>query len=762
MEVGTMESADLAEMESRQLLDSLPDAVVVVGSEGRIVSINAQATALFGYLPEELLGQPVEVLVPEALRERHSQHRKTFFRHPSHRPINAMELKAQRKDGTLFPVEISLAPVKTPSGLRVISAIRDISRRKEIEEALHRSEERYRLLTEEVKDYAIFMLDTEGRILTWNEGGRRMRGYISEEIVGRNISVFFTPEDVELGRPAEELREAAEKGRIETEGWRVRKDGSRFWSQVIVTALRDPDGRPMGFAKIARDITGRKQASETVLLEISNRLISHLDFRELLAAIAASLRQIKEHDYASMALYDPAVKKLRVYPLPSPLRRNLIHEELLLPLENSPAGWAYKARRPVVLNRVEEETRPSELLRKLIAQGVRSACRIPLISRERVLGTLNLASLAENAFSSDDVELLVQVANQLAPALSNAISFRQLAEQKEKLAEEKQYLEGEIRRRFNFGEIVGRSAVLDEVMQQVETVATTDSTVLILGETGTGKELIARAIHDSSARRDKSFITINCSALPSGLLESELFGHEKGAYTGSTARQIGRLELAHHGTLFLDELGDIPLELQPKLLRALQQKQFERLGSNQTITVDVRLVAATNRELEALVAEGRFRSDLYYRLSVFPITLPPLRERSGDIPLLAKHFLEVYSRRMGKNIKSIPTEVLEQLCRYPWPGNVRELEHFIERAVILTSGPILRVPPLGSKLHSQAMHMAAPANTLAEAEREHILRVLRETNGIISGPRGAAARLGIKRTTLAAKMRRLGISRTDI
>ena len=752
---------DLTAMESRQLLDSLPDAIVVADSEGTIVSANAQACVMFGYSCEELLGQPVEILVPEELRERHVHHRNAFLRNPSPRPMNAMELQARRKDGTLFPVEISLAPVSTPDGLRVISAIRDVGHRKEIEEALHRSEERYRLLTEEVKDYAIFMLDAEGRVMTWNEGARRMRGYRSEEIIGRDITVFFTPEDVKAGRPAEELREAAEKGRIETEGWRVRKDGSRFWSQVVLTALRDPNGKLIGFAKIARDITGRKQASEAILLEISNRLISHLDFGELLSAISASLRQIKEHDYASLALYDPSIQKLRVYSLPSASRKNLIHEEILLSLENSPAGWAFKARRPLVLSRVHEEGRPSEIPKNLMTQGVRSACRIPLISRDQVLGTLNLASLAEDAFSNDDVELLLQVANQIAPALSNAISFRQLSELKEKLAGEKQYLEGEIRSRLNLREIVGKSAALDEVMQQVETVASTDSTVLILGETGTGKELIARAIHDLSARHDKSFITVNCSALPSGLLESELFGHEKGAFTGSTARQIGRLELAHRGTLFLDEVGDIPLELQPKLLRALQQKQFERLGSIQTITVDVRLITATNRDLEALVAEGRFRSDLYYRLSVFPITLPPLRERSGDIALLAEHFLEMYNRRMGKNIKSIPANVLQELCHYPWPGNVRELEHFIERAVILTSGSTLRVPPLGSKLRPKA-GPRAPADTLAEAEREHILRILRETNGIISGPRGAAARLGLKRTTLAAKMRRLGISRSNV
>lgn len=746
--------------EYQELFNRLPDAIVVVDSEGRIISANELTERMFGYPQEELVGKPVEILVPESFRERHAGYRQAYTEDPKSRPMGAMELEAQRKDGSRFPVEISLSPFDTPDGLRVISAIRDISRRKQAEETLRRSEERYRLLTGEIRDYAIFMLDPDGRLMTWNEGSQRMRGYHADEIIGRHVSIFFTPEDIKADTPAEELREAAERGRIETEGWRVKKDGSRFWSHVVLTALRDPTGRLIGFAKIARDITEQKRASEALLLEISNRLISHLNFDDLLAAISASLGQIKEYDYAGLALYDPAVQKLRVYSLPSTSRGRLIHEELLLSLENSPAGWAFKARRPLVLNHVHEEGRPFEIPAQLVTQGVRSACRIPLLGRSQVLGTLNLASLHENAFSEDDVKLLSQVANQVALALNNTLSFRQLAEQKEKLALEKQYLEGEIRSRGSFGEIVGESVALREVLQQVETVAPTDSTVLILGETGTGKELIARAIHDLSRRRDKTFITVNCSALPSGLLESELFGHEKGAFTGAVARKIGRLELAHRGTIFLDEVGDIPLDLQPKLLRALQEKQFERLGSAQTITVDVRLIAATNRDLESMVEDGRFRSDLYYRLNVFPISLPPLRDRVEDITLLVRHFVERYSRQMGKSIESIPPEALQALSRYSWPGNVRELEHLIERAVVLTAGPILRVPPLGGKLERKPD--PGPSETLARAERDHILRVLRETNGIISGPRGAAARLGLKRTTLASKMHRLGISRDDV
>lgn len=375
-----------------------------------------------------------------------------------------------------------------------------------------------------------------------------------------------------------------------------------------------------------------------------------------------------------------------------------------------------------------------------------------------MLGVLQLTSRKEHSFSEQDLELLGQVANQIAITLNNALQYQLVSETKERLAEQMLYLEDEIRVEHNFEDIVGNSPKLKAALENVQIVAPVDSSVLILGETGTGKELVARAIHDRSSRRGQPFVKVNCAAIPSGLLERELFGHEKGAFTGAIAQKMGRFELAHKGTLFLDEVGDIPLELQPKLLRVLQEQEFERLGSNRTQSVDVRLVAATNCNLTEMVAEKKFRSDLYYRLSVFPIAVPPLRERREDVPLLVRHFANKYSRRMGKQIESIPKEAINALRRYASPGNIRELQNLMERAVLLSSGPTLRVP-MAEILADSEGSRACDGNALEQAERELILKALHETNWVVGGSRGAATRLGLSRTTLAYKMQKLGISR---
>jgi formate hydrogenlyase transcriptional activator len=408
-----------------------------------------------------------------------------------------------------------------------------------------------------------------------------------------------------------------------------------------------------------------------VLLEITNVLVSELDVRELFPSITACLRRVMPSEYSSLALLEPGGALLRNYALVFEGNPEIIPQGATAALEETPAGRAVETRRPTVLDGRELSRFASPLVKRLAGAGLKSFCCIPLITRNRVLGTLNVGSTKENAFAPADVDFLTQVASQAAIAIENAQAFQQIAQLKDQLAEEKLYLEDEIRTEQNFGEIIGDDPAFRRVLEQLATVAPTDASVLILGETGTGKELIARAIHDLSGRRERTFVKLNCAAIPMGLLESELFGHEKGAFTGAIAQKVGRFELANKGTLFLDEVGDIPLELQPKLLRALQEHEFERLGSVRTIKVDVRLVAATNRDLSQMIAAREFRSDLYYRLSVFPLSLPPLRERTGDIPTLVRYFTQKYARRMNRRVESIPSETMEALVRYAWPGNVR-------------------------------------------------------------------------------------------
>jgi formate hydrogenlyase transcriptional activator len=497
-----------------------------------------------------------------------------------------------------------------------------------------------------------------------------------------------------------------------------------------------------------------------LLLDVNNSVVSALDLPELLKAVSASLRSLVPHEYASISLYDRETERLQIHALDFPLSKGLIGQGLWIPLKGAVHGRALTSGQPVFMTRASIEQSESDLARRFLAEGLRSGCILPLISRGRPLGTLAVASLLEEVFPQKDAELLQHVANQIAIAVENAVAFGHVVDRANKLTEEKLYLEDEIRAAHNFEEIIGESTGLKRVLEQIQIGAPTDSTILIQGETGTGKELIARAIHNLSARREHTLVKVNCAAIPMGLLESELFGHEKGAFTGAITQRIGRFELAHRGTIFLDEVGDIPLELQPKLLRVLQEQEFERLGSARTIRVDVRVVAATNAELAQKVTENQFRNDLYYRLNVFPVTMPPLRERRTDIPLLVRHFAQKYARRMKKSIATIPTVAMSALIDYRWPGNVRELENFIERAVILSRGPALEIPLSELKQQTKAVSAGdSSASTLEQAEREHILRALREANWIVGGPVGAAFKLGMKRTTLQSKMRKLGIAR---
>jgi len=497
------------------------------------------------------------------------------------------------------------------------------------------------------------------------------------------------------------------------------------------------------------------------LLAVSQAIVSQRDLHALFHELADRLHQVAGFDFLALVLHEAADNTMRLHVLetcePVPPGTAIV-----LPTEEDPAGLVWQTQRPLITSCVAELRRWPHLLNIVQPYGVQSYCWLPLTTARRRLGTLNFTSKQIGAYDLADLDFLQQVANQVAVAVENALAFQEIEALNDRLHRENVYLEEEARAENNFGEIVGESVVLRRVLKGVETVAPTGSTVLIRGETGTGKELIARALHDLSPRHGRTFVKLNCAAIPTGLLESELFGHEKGAFTGAICQKVGRFQLAHQGTLFLDEVGDIPPELQPKLLRVLQEQEFERLGSTKTIKVDVRLVAATNRDLARMVADGTFRTDLYYRLNVFPVVLPPLRERPEDIPRLVRHFTQRFARRMGRRIETIPSAVMESLVHYPWPGNVRELQNVIERAVILSPGPLLQVPP--GDLQPAATHSAEPpsaAVSLADAEREHIMEALRETGGVLGGPEGAAARLGMKRSTLYKKMKKLGISRPE-
>ena len=674
----------------------------------------------------------------------------------------ALNLSGLRKDGTEFPVDIMLKPVQTADGDAVLTFIRDATEQRAAQEAMRLNDARLRSIVESIGEYAIFLLDREGHVLTWNAGAERVKGYKADEVLGLHFSRFFTPEDVAHGRPTELLRQAIARGRVEDEGWRVRKDSSRFWANAVITAIHDSSGAVTGFSKITRDVTERKEAQESVIAELSRLLLANVDIRKLLGAFSASVRHMVPHDAATMALYDEGAGELRVQFLGSD-DTDVNPKELSLDPDASPAGQAFRTRRPVILNRLDRWPFAPESVKHLTGMGMQAGLWVPLVHREKTLGTLAVASRKENAFSQHDAEMLEQVAGQVAMAVNNALAYKQIAELRDRLAQEKQYLEDEINIDHRFDDIVGESTGLRNVLRQIQTVAPTDATVLIQGETGTGKELLARAIHRLSTRSERTFIKLNCAAIPTGLIESELFGHEKGAFTGAIARKIGRLELAHEGTIFLDEVGELPLDLQPKLLRALQEREIERVGGTRPIPINTRLIVATNRDLAKMVAEKQFRSDLFYRLKVFPVFAPPLRDRVADIPVLVRHFVSRHARRMGKNIETIPPEAMEAFTRWKWPGNIRELENFLERAVILSRGPLLHAPlaELESLEEEEEEEAALTNPTLQAAEREHILRALREAKGMIGGPGGAAERLGLKRTTLNSKMKKLGIERGD-
>ncbi len=555
-----------------------------------------------------------------------------------------------------------------------------------------------------VQDYALFLLDSEGCIAAWYGGAERIYGFTAEEAIGQPSSFLYSDTTALAANLQDELRRAATAGHFGAEGWQVKKDGSRFWANNITMALRTEDGGLQGYARVVRDFTGRHENDEKLRRE-SSRLLPIPVRPSIVAVVSGEFDRIPEVNDAFLTLTGYGRDDLRMglvqwaalTPPEYGALDELAHEE----------GLCFGACAPY----------EKELIRK-------DGTRVPVLVATAVL---KLSPFRWISFIED-----------LGERRDNAVD------------------EPEALHRKGFEEIVGTSAPIHRVQELVEMVAPTDATVLIMGETGTGKELVARAVHRMSPRRQMPFITLNCAAIPTGLLESELFGYERGAFTGALTQKIGRFEMAHRGTLFLDEVGDIPLDLQPKLLRALQEKSFERLGGTKTIPIDVRLVAATNRNLTQMMGDKLFRSDLYYRLKVFPVTTPPLRDRPDDIPLLARFFTKKYAQKMGRKIDQIPLETMRALTSWHWPGNIRELENFIERSVILSRGPALRAPL--SEIRKDALALEGTI-TLEHVEREHILRVLRDSGGVVTT---AATRLGLHRTTLNAVMRKLGISRADL
>jgi len=503
----------------------------------------------------------------------------------------------------------------------------------------------------------------------------------------------------------------------------------------------------------------RLQDRLNLLLTLTNSMVASLDLQDVLREMTASVRKTMECDVVGVTLPNLEQNELRVYAIDLADGRGVVFESLTAPTAANPMMQdVLRTGKPVCNAGDELKVRDPYAA----GEGLRAVLQMPMTSRGRVLGILSVGRREERAFTLDEVEFSTLLAGQCAIALENAFSFRQIQDLNAQLSQEKLYLEDEIRNELHFDEIIGKSSILQDVLRQVETVAPTGSTVLIQGETGTGKELIARAVHNRSARQGKAFVKLNCAAIPTGLLESELFGHEKGAFTGAIAQRIGRFELANGGSIFLDEIGEIPLELQPKLLRVLQEGDFERLGGSRTLRSDARLIAATNRDLEAMANEQKFRPDLYYRLNVFPIRVPALRERAEDIPLLVRHFVHQFSRRMGKEIETIPTDTMASLARYHWPGNIRELQNVIERAVIVTTGPILRVAVSELKIRQSTPSARSGADKdmrqlLEDVERKKILEVLELTNWIVAGPNGAAEKLGMKRSTFQSRMQKLGI-----
>jgi formate hydrogenlyase transcriptional activator len=653
-----------------------------------------------------------------------------------------------------------------------------VHQRRLAEEARRTSEELQARIVASSRD-CIKVLDLDARLLFMNDGGMRALEICDFGPVHNSSWIeFWRGGDREAAREAVKAARTGELGHF-VGYFPTTQTGAPKWWDVVVSPILNSEGQPDRLLAVSRDVTVRKQAEERerALLEINNAIISNLTQDELFRAVTRALRPLMPYDRSTMLLHQPGKDLLRLCVLESSVPSREFVGNLEIGFEETPAGLVFKSGKTLLRRDLETEREfPTE--DRLLSEGIRSMIIAPLIARARVVGTLNLLSTKPNQYSEADAEFFPAVAAQVALAVENMNSYEEIATLKARLEAENIYLQEEIRTEHNFREIVGNSPPLLAVLHKVEQIAPTDAMVLIGGETGTGKELIARAIHDRSSRAGRPLVKVDCSAISAGLVESELFGHVKGAFTGAIERRVGRFQLADGGTIFLDEIGELPVETQAKLLRVLQEQEFEPVGSDRTARVNVRVIAATNRNLEEAVREGRFRSDLFYRLNVFPLYLPPLRDRRADIPQLVAFFLDRLAKKFGKELKGVSQATMDTFLKYAWPGNIRELQNVMERSVVLAQEPVLpldpslpqldspdRPPrrtdevPAGRSPNSFAVEPspAAPLS-LQEVETGHICAVLEQTGGVIEGARGAASILKLHPNTLRSRMKKLGIS----
>jgi formate hydrogenlyase transcriptional activator len=770
----------------RLILDSATEAICGCDSEGTCLFSNLAAARILGYDdPAELLGKNMHAL------EHHTRKDGTpypieecpiYIGFQKNEDVHRDDEVYWRKDGTSFPVEFwSHIVVREGKTLGAVITFIDITERKQAEAALRKSEERWRSVYEN-SAIGVALTDLNGRFLAVNRAYEKMLGYTEEEL--RKLTFLEITEEDYRDANWELVSELLEGKRqqFQIEKQYRRKDGTLRWVSNNVSLVPGTESAPRFIMALSEDITQRKQAEAAlrkseeknrILLQINNAIITNLTQQALLHSISEAMHPVFPFDRCAITLYQPERDSFRFLAVEGDLHSDYFQTGLEFSRNETCGSWVFEHLRPLVRRDLEKEQQyPNE--RRLAAEGIQSMCVVPLALQGECIGLLSLVSQQRDRYSDEDAAFFQEVANQVALAIQNMQSYQEIDNLKARLEKENVYLREELRTEHNFEEIVGNSPALLKALHAVDQVAPTDSTVLIYGETGTGKELVARAIHSRSARNGRALVNVNCSAISAGLVESELFGHMKGAFTGALERRIGRFELAHGGTIFLDEIGELSLETQVKLLRVLQEHEFEPVGSSRSLRVDVRVIAATNRNLSEAVQAGRFRSDLFYRLNVFPIELPPLRERRSDIPQLVAFCISRFSKRLGKKIDGVSRESMENLVNYPWPGNIRELQNVIERAVVLSVDPTLQLDRdlmllVASTEGVEAPETDAPERrqadlespklllTLDEVDRNHILAALQHTSGVVDGPKGAARILNLHPNTLRHRMDKLGI-----